>query len=269
MISDNHGTVVDDAAQTGDEPLLLAKSLIGVPVYVGKDRRKTGRCAITKFAPSCIILDDGMQYWQLYRNLDIVLVDAAMPFESGECLPAGFLREPPKALRRAGIVVVTRSDAIGQNECVLVANKINALAPNAKIFFARHVIAAFEPLHCADNRSKVSEIKRRAYMFCGIARPESFFDSALPLVSAEVVGRSAFPDHVEYSSDVLEQLEADIRRSRAEVVLTTQKDAMKLKDWNIAWPIYASVMNMMIDNDTDLLTDIVSKALCNEAGVRK
>ncbi len=66
----------------------------GVPVVVGKDRRESGRLACERFAPDVIVLDDGMQYWQLHRDLDIVVLDARKPFGSGFVMPMGDLREP-------------------------------------------------------------------------------------------------------------------------------------------------------------------------------
>ncbi|MBC8135678.1 MAG: tetraacyldisaccharide 4'-kinase, partial [Fibrella sp.] len=96
----------------GDEPVLLAGLLPDVPIIVCRDRRKSGQLAVERFAPEVILLDDGLQYWQLHRDLDIVLLDARRPFDNGFVLPRGLLREPPSHLSRAGLVILTRADRV-------------------------------------------------------------------------------------------------------------------------------------------------------------
>lgn len=91
-----------DAAHGGDEALLLARSLPGIPVIVGRKRSETGQLAIDLFKPQVLLLDDGFQHWQLARDLDIVLIDCTNPFGNGHVLPRGLLREPLEHLQRAG-----------------------------------------------------------------------------------------------------------------------------------------------------------------------
>ena len=97
------------AREAGDEAYLLAKTLPDIPVIVGKDRRQTGMLAWNEFHPDVIVLDDGLQFWQLHRDLNIVLLNAADPFDNGYTFPRGLLREPPSHLRRAGIIVLTNA----------------------------------------------------------------------------------------------------------------------------------------------------------------
>ena len=101
------------AKEAGDEAHLLAKTLPGIPVVVGKDRRVTGKLAVEQFAPDVVVLDDGMQFWQLHRDLDIVLLNACEPFDNGWTFPRGLLREPPSHLKRARIIVLTNARSAG------------------------------------------------------------------------------------------------------------------------------------------------------------
>ena len=95
----------------GDEPVLMARTLPSVPVLTGPDRVRTGKVALDRFGAKLLILDDAFQHRRLVRDLDIVLTDLALPFGNGCLLPAGPLREPVQALRRARIVIRTGSEA--------------------------------------------------------------------------------------------------------------------------------------------------------------
>ena len=87
--------------EVGEEPYWLARTLPGVAVYTGACRYAAGLAAWQEFKPDLFLLDDGFQHFQLYRDLDLVLLDAAAPFGNGYLLPRGPLREPLTALAAA------------------------------------------------------------------------------------------------------------------------------------------------------------------------
>ena len=96
IVSDG-SAITCEPPEAADEAYLLARHLPGVAVLTGADRYRVGEMALEHIHPSVIILDDGFQHLRLYRNLDIVLVDAGNPLGYGRLLPAGLLREPPHA----------------------------------------------------------------------------------------------------------------------------------------------------------------------------
>ena len=110
IVSDGSG-IHSNAYWAGDEPVLMAGALPGVPVVVGSDRFEAGKLAITRFNPDMLLLDDAFQHLRLYRDLDILLMDAAQPLGNGFVFPRGTLREPADAAGRADVVVMTRADA--------------------------------------------------------------------------------------------------------------------------------------------------------------
>src|SRR5579862_5258893 len=121
------------AAEAGDEAYLLATTLPGLPVVVGKDRRVTGALAVAQLGPDIIVLDDGMQYWQLHRDVDVVLLNAQDPFDNGWTFPRGLLREPPSHLARANIVVLTHALRAGTGKVSAVMDQVRRLAPGRPI----------------------------------------------------------------------------------------------------------------------------------------
>lgn len=102
------------AYEAGDEAYLMAKTLPGVPVIIGKNRALTGQFAVDKMNAEVIIMDDGYQHWHLYRDLDVVLVDTFNMFGNGCLLPRGTLREPLSHLDRAGLFLLTKTDQSSQ-----------------------------------------------------------------------------------------------------------------------------------------------------------
>jgi tetraacyldisaccharide 4'-kinase len=184
----------------GDEPLLIARKL-QVPVIVGEDRYEAGRFAESKFGAQLHLLDDGFQHRALARDFDIVLVT---PQDAGDrLLPAGRLREPLSALRRADAVVLA-GGALAESfpiERQLVWRVRRGIVPQ--------------------------NIVPRPVVFCGIARPQNFV-LQLRAANIEPVAEALYRDHHAYSEkDIGELLELK-QRSEAGGFVTTEKDAVNL-----------------------------------------
>ena len=195
--------VVDPAGSPrdfGDEPLLIARRL-EVPVIVADDRYQAGRFAEEKFGPQLHLLDDGFQHRQLARDFDIVLVTA----EDGRdrLLPAGRLREPLAALRRADAVVLTSGASA---EKFPLQDKL--------AWRARRGILP-------------RNVPPRPVAFCGIARPRSFF-AQLRTAGIEPAAEAVYPDHHRYESGEIEELLRLKLTSEAGGFVTTEKDAINL-----------------------------------------
>ena len=107
VVSDGRSLLLDSKT-AGDEPFMLAANLKDIPVIVDKDRVKSGKHAISELNVDTLLLDDGLQYLKLRHRLDIVLVDRWQPFGTGKLLPRGTLREPPKNLKRASYIFITK-----------------------------------------------------------------------------------------------------------------------------------------------------------------
>ena len=103
-------TLLLGAAEGGDEPVLVARRLPGTAVLCGPRRAALAHEAVGRLGADALVLDDGFQHRALARELDVVVLDAANPFGNGRLLPAGPNREPRSALRRAGLVWLSRVD---------------------------------------------------------------------------------------------------------------------------------------------------------------
>jgi tetraacyldisaccharide 4'-kinase len=219
-----HGVVntPGDLMDWGDEAVLLARQLPATPVITGRDRLKTGRLALDKFNPDVVVLDDGFQYLRLQRNLNILLVDATDPFGGKHFPPCGLLREPLSNVSRADMIVLTRTNQIG--EIGPLKRKLERLNPQAPL-----IRATYEPLslrdHVTGEKSGLEILKEKEVVaFSSIGNPGSF-EKELELCGAVVVRSFRFPDHYLYDSADLEYLRA---QSETRTLTTTQKDAVKL-----------------------------------------
>jgi tetraacyldisaccharide 4'-kinase len=223
IVSDG-GKVLIGPEASGDEPAMMAVRLPGVPVVVGSDRHAAGRVAIDRFRPDVILLDDGFQHRKLARDLDIVLVDGTDPFGNTRLFPAGILREPLSALRRAEVVLITRSDRAADLEGLKASIRNHT---SATIITSTHRPAAL--VDVATGATKPLSILKEAHVlaFAGIARPDSF-EASLNGLGAEITMFRSYPDHHSYSLTDLRVLLEEAART-ASLLVTTEKDGVKLK----------------------------------------
>ena len=244
VVSRGQGPMVE-ADVCGDEPYLLAASLDRTLVVAGSDRtggaREAGRIGAT-----VVILDDGFQHRRLCRDLDILLLDRHAPLGNGRLLPAGPLREPPSGIRRAGVVIATRSEeGLDLADVEALVRRFN---PDAPVLAARHAPAGF-----SDRAGVAVPTPESVHAFCGIARPDSFRRN-LELAGVHVAGFRAYKDHHLYSDDELTELASASVRCGAPLV-TTSKDVARLsnRDHPAVSGILTLGLEMVIDSPGPLM----------------
>ena len=229
------GAVVSDGRQVfltpedgGDEACLLARSLPGVPVLVGKNRGQTGSKAIRDFHAQVLLLDDGYQHWQLGRNLDIVLIDGTDPVGNGEVLPRGSLREPVEGLERADIFIITKADIADEEDkekIYTLLRHYNQEAPIAEAVHKPKWCVPFADWLQGNAAGSLSE-DSGVVALSALGNPTSF-EETLREMEYEVRHTVRFPDHHRYGSDDLLQAAAVAAEKKA-VLVTTEKDAVKM-----------------------------------------
>jgi tetraacyldisaccharide 4'-kinase len=213
--------------ESGDEPFLMAKSLKGIPVFVGKDRFVTGQMALQRFGVRGLILDDGYQHLQLYRDLNILLIDSQIGFGDHRLLPRGILREPLSHLRRAQIFLLTKVE--DPRECRPLEAKLREIQPSSPIFHSHYEpMGLFGPM---EEWEELQSLKgKRALVLSGIANPD-YFSSLLKRCGMEIIKEAIFPDHHPYTAKDLAFLEKQGRG--ADWFVTTEKDMVKLMKLDI------------------------------------
>ena len=208
----------------GDEPVLLAAELPGVAVVVGPDRWHAGHQALHRLPapPDLFLLDDGFSHLALHRDLDLVAFPAADPFAGGRLLPSGRLREPLSSIARADAVLLTGAGpADGGTKLAEALRPYGFTGPG----FASPTRPGQPRRIDADAAELPPGI--RVFLVSAIARPEGFAAAARE-AGLDVAGELHFPDHHAYPAPSLQKIGEAFRASRAEAVLTTAKDRVKL-----------------------------------------
>ncbi len=225
-----------DAREIGDEPALLARLLPEVPIVVCADRYHGGQMAEERFHVNAHILDDGFQHLRLARDLDLVALDATETVSDRLLLPAGRQREPLAALRRAQVVVLTRTDSADPQPLEELVRKTH---PAAQVFRSRTELLGWMDTRSGEAVPNALIQAQKVAAFCGIGNPQAFF-ADLRRWGLHLVAEDAFPDHHVYTGGEMERLMADARRKGAAALLTTQKDAVKTsRDWAPELPLLA------------------------------
>ncbi|MGH8056547.1 MAG: tetraacyldisaccharide 4'-kinase [Candidatus Entotheonellia bacterium] len=223
VVASDGAHVLRSPEEAGDEPVLLAEHLPGVPIIVGKDRFAAGMLAVERFGVDVLVLDDGFQHVSLARDLDILLLDAAHPLGNGRLFPRGDLREPPSALARADAIVFTRWDPTIPTPALP-----HLPHPTPPLLHSQHEPVDLHGLHDGQTLPLASLRNRRVLAFCGIGAPASF-RCTLEELGATVVAFRAFSDHHRYTRPELEALTRLAASVRAEMVITTEKDRIRLR----------------------------------------
>ena len=234
---------------SGDEPVLIAESLPGVPVLTSKKRSIAGQYAIDNLQAGLIILDDGFQHLALFRDLDIALFKVDTFLGNNRVFPGGDMREPLKALHRADCFMLTCVDEENRERALAIQNALEKRFPDKPVF-----LAAYQPTAAVGPDMTIHDLSavttQRLFAFCGLASPSSF-ERTLAEAGINSVGFRVFEDHHSYSSKELEELVQDARKSGASGLITTEKDMVKLKHVTWDFPLFSLRMSVIPEEGFD------------------
>ncbi len=259
VVADNE-RVLADARAGGDEPRLLAESLRGLAAVVADaDRVAAARWAQVALGSEVFILDDGFQHLRLARELNIVMVDATAPWGGGHLLPRGRLREPLRGLARADCIVITRAE-LARDLAALRATATQ-LSDGRPVFIARTHTQRIRPLSASDEASSIAPavLPQPLAAFCAIGNPQAFFTHARQ-GGCELSQTRAFADHHSYTQADVAALTHAAEQSGARALITTAKDAVKLRSLHFALPCYVLEIRLTLDEEPELLA-LVRKAI--------
>jgi tetraacyldisaccharide 4'-kinase len=211
----------------GDEPLMLARKVPGCAVVVSADRYLAGALAERRLGCTVHVLDDGFQHLALARALDIVVVTASDVAD--EPMPAGRLREPLDAVRAADAVVMPTGDDL--------ESELRRVGASGMMFRMARVLG--EPRLVRPWGGPCTIAADKVAAFAGIGRPESFF-AELERAGWQVACRTGFRDHYRFTHGDLLRLASEAEGAGAALLVTTEKDAVRLErlpqlDMPLAW----------------------------------
>ncbi len=260
-------SIASEVNEVNDEALLLEDSLPGVPILVGANRFESAQRLPPDYPVDVFLMDDGFQHWKLARQLDIVVIDTTNPFGNRHLLPRGILREPLNALKRAQAIVLTKTDW-GRDQVDNIRSVAKKYNPSCLIVESVH-----KPFELVDVRqNKTLPLKdldhQKICAFCAIGDPTAFLKTLNDL-GAQVEKNFTFMDHHEYQRHELEDM---IKFCQAQGILglvTTQKDAVKLKAYMNFFPSTLNVWSVRVrlemtkgKAELDHLLQAIAEAKC-------
>lgn len=257
VVVSRYGSVFEDAEKAGDEPVEIAMRTKAC-VIVDANRKRAASTALKKFKPDIFLLDDAFQHLKVSRDLDIVLIDALNPFGNFRLLPAGVLREPIYSLRRAEIFLITKVNLVDPEKLNQIENLVLSYQPAAKMFRAEIQINKIYSLKTNVEIRLEEILKKRAMAICGIANPDSFF-LMLENSGFRLIEKIAFPDHHRYKTRDIHKVHHLAKERDVETLLTTVKDAVKLKKFAI--PIDCFVVEADLKIPEEFTEMIISNVL--------
>lgn len=258
LVSDGE-RVLADARMGGDEPRLLAEKLLGMAAVISDaDRVAAARWAIDTLRSDLFILDDGFQHLRIFRDLNILTVDATNPWGGGRLLPTGRLREPLRELERADCCVITRAEQIRDVDSLRA--EVRRRSGGRPVFLARTRTVGLrtmsaEPANEAQ-RSQASLLTveaapKHVAAFCAIGNPQAFF-THLQTDGFTLKHKHAFADHHVYTQGDIRTLEQEARARGAQALLTTAKDEVKLRALEFQLPCYVVEIELEFDDEAAL-----------------
>lgn len=225
--------VLKDVRDVGDEPVMMAKALPGVPVLTGKKRRIPCEYAVKEFGVNVIILDDGFQHMEVVRDIDITLFDATTLAGNSRIFPGGPMREPVSALQRTSAFLLTGKNSSNSLRSEAFAELLQNRFPGKEVFFAGYSQPFVTDIHGSAVELKNSQ---SVYHFCGIGNPERFAKSVEQL-GVEIKGSQTYEDHSPYTQKILDTLCRQAEDTGARYLLTTAKDFVKIEQYSTSLPL--------------------------------
>ncbi|MDP2911308.1 MAG: tetraacyldisaccharide 4'-kinase, partial [Candidatus Omnitrophota bacterium] len=231
----NHKTAILIRGYGNDESELLPKLASKAHVFVGKDRVKTGRDAIEHGLADTIILDDGFQYRRLKRDLDIICIDATNPFGNGWAIPAGSMREGKRSLKRADMFLITKSDLVSEKEKVeKLEKRLKTINPRALTAKAIHRPLYFYKLSSGE-KVNIGELQNKELVLVSAIGSPECFEKTIQRLGLKINKHFVFMDHHLYTKGDTARVEEYCRKNSLGAIVTTEKDAVKLKgqEWMV------------------------------------
>src|SRR3989339_650792 len=219
VVSDGAG-ILSSVEESGDEPMLIARSVPGAIVICGKDRGESAALALKNYNVDVFILDDGFQHWKVLRDLDIVCVNAKNPFGNGCLIPAGILREPLSELKRAGLIVINNTNFVRASELEAIEREIAAHCA------APVVRSALKAEYFARLDGSLPDARPKAAVLMSAIANNDLFKASVESLGVKVLKHYQYRDHFKYS-------EAEVSNALSGLpdgvpVIVTAKDAVKI-----------------------------------------
>ncbi len=244
ILADTHAT----ALTIGDEPYQMHCKYPDILIAVDSNRRRGIKKLLQQTnAPEVILLDDAYQHRYVHPSLSIVLCDNNRPIYADYLLPSGRLREPATNIKRADIVIISKCLHALSNQDLQKEAKLLQINPDK--LFASHIKYGKLQHFTSGERLSLEEIPRHTpiYLLTGIANPQpmllqltQYYDCIIP---------QNYPDHHNFTTQEIKEIYNEYKTHSNSIIITTEKDAARLRCNNMIWDIADKIYILPIEID--------------------
>ncbi len=246
IVSDGQNIFLS-AQLAGDEPSMLAQSLPGVPVLTGSRRIFPCAEAIARFSSDILILDDGFQHLSVKRDIDLVLFDATELAGNSRVFPGGPLREPTFSLKRCDAFLLTGRTFANQERAEKFSDLLQQKFAGRPVFMSAVNSAR---LLGPDGNVCDDTSFNNFFGFCGIANP-SRFEKSINDLGIRLKAFFPLKDHTSYNRHLIANLCKKAIELGATRLVTTEKDFVKLRDYELQLPLYVLQIQHKVEQAFD------------------
>lgn len=235
LVSDGEKIINNNWVDVGDEPALMTAALPGIPIVVDENRYRGGQFIVQKFNPHIILLDDAFQHRSLERDVDLVLINSQDSKYTHKLIPYGILREPWFHLRRADLILFTKTN-LKKPSAFLLSKARQTRVP---YYFSTLDVAETLP-GVGNDELNISALQDKTVIAVSAVGDPRGFERSLKSTGAKIAKHVVFPDHHRYTATNIRKLKTLLKRTKAEWILTTEKDMVKFKALpGVDLPLYA------------------------------
>lgn len=240
-------------AKVGDEIAMMAQKLPEVIFAVDQSKLRAAEALAKRVGVDCIIIDDGLQTKSIHRDCDIVLLSANTKLTDLYLLPLGKLRLPMSSLKRANWLIVTK---LQERESIPVDLQ-RIIDGSSNLSSGNRLLRSFEQLTIVADSIEVdpAELRGKGLAFAGLADNDAFFQSCRAL-GIEISETAAFPDHHTYTSSDIGHLQDTATKAGAEFLLTTEKDWVKVSEFEGVLPVRVVRLSCKVEQATGLIDEL-------------
>ena len=235
--------------ECGDEAYMIANHTSSLPIVVDNKRIRGAKYLLTMFSPDIIVLDDGFQHRSISRDLDILLINGSDKLDDHRLLPLGKLRESWHNAKRSDILIITK-----RNPAINIAEKIKYLnKPTFRTKSKNYISNACNVV--IDSVEKNENV----FVFSGIADPSTFLTEVKDY-GFSIVGFKTYPDHYRYRKKDMASLNRKAKESGADFMITTDKDWVKIINFEPSYKILAMGISVELENNAEFFKLVESKS---------
>jgi len=249
LISDEDH-LFEETQNAGDEPLLIAQNLRGIPVIVGKNRKAAIKFLEEKIHPNVVILDDSFQNLKVRHDFDFLLFNGKNTIGNGFLTPAGMLREPKSAMKYADCFVL--NDISGEVSIPKIFKKYST-----PLFSTSYQIENFVRYSNLEQCKLSAFDRKKIFLLSGIGNPTSF-ERSITELGLRFVHHYKFADHHEFSENDITPILDTVKKKNIDSIITTEKDHVKLQKLGVAKEMFYYAKLHVKINEMDTFNGIVS-----------